>query len=63
MSVGISVRLDDPTYCVCAPIDYVLLGVPNMPESVISECSDGIIGDGALPACLPMNDYTWYTTR
>ncbi|ORY91195.1 general substrate transporter [Syncephalastrum racemosum] len=35
------------------------INVPNMPAQVISKCTDGTIPVGALPACLPMSDFTW----
>jgi hypothetical protein len=36
------------------------IGVPNMPQNTIIECSDGTDPRGPLPACLPMNFNTWY---
>lgn len=31
-----------------------------MPMQVISKCTDGTVPVGALPACLPMSEFTWY---
>ncbi|KAI7865652.1 general substrate transporter [Spinellus fusiger] len=35
------------------------IGVPNMPQAVITRCIDGTTSVGALPACLPMDEFTW----
>lgn len=45
----------------------ILSGVPNMPQTTIAGCENVTDNDGsALPACLPMSDFTWvcslYTT-
>ncbi|KAF7730948.1 hypothetical protein EC973_000994 [Apophysomyces ossiformis] len=35
------------------------ISVPNMPQSVISNCTEGTINEWPLPACLPMSNYVW----
>jgi Sugar (and other) transporter len=66
MLVGISVRS-----CLFAPrilqqkqlklIILYYLGVPNMPQTVITNCNIEHTG-GGLPPCLPMTDYVWGLT-
>lgn len=35
-------------------------GVPNMPEELITKCTEGTDPISGLPACLPMEGQTWY---
>ncbi|KAI8138322.1 general substrate transporter [Fennellomyces sp. T-0311] len=35
------------------------ISVPNMPQSVITRCTDGTDTISGLPSCLPMSDFTW----
>ncbi|KAL0095706.1 general substrate transporter [Phycomyces blakesleeanus] len=48
--------------CVAAISGFTVgwhISVPNMPQAVITQCTDGTISATSLPACLPMSDFTW----
>ncbi|KAI9029935.1 general substrate transporter [Phycomyces nitens] len=48
--------------CVAAISGFTVgwhISVPNMPQAVITKCTDGMISATSLPACLPMSDFTW----
>ncbi|ORX49204.1 hypothetical protein DM01DRAFT_1394497, partial [Hesseltinella vesiculosa] len=69
MSQTKSQELGFPTYMTfCATVAAFsgfhvgwAIGVPNMPQQMITKCLGGDAG-GALPPCLPMSDTTWGLT-